>query len=287
MGMVHLFDDDDMPPLLEDEDDEPNTIIRSMVIPRSRPGSLLLLLNLLEVFEEDFGAIQTWSDIDAMIETMDMAALATKRRKTNEAESLRHVAAAAPPIESFTGFTEEAMFSGTDGMMLAKTIDIEGHFNEKVEGKAGQLALFKASTAKHSIGLNAVIAAVTQLVAEDQPEVTRPVTAAIVKADYGPEDVHKKLGVVTTETGLAGFLAVADTVERVATVAGLGGDVVGVTLRPAPQPLAVGRGGGGTKAMYDAIAELRAVPRGTEATTVCPFVDTARGCIKQACLFKH
>jgi len=39
--------------------------------------------------------------------------------------------------------------------------------------------------------------------------------------------------------------------------------------------------------MYDAIAELRAVPRGTEATTVCPFVDTARGCTKQACLFKH
>ena len=36
-----------------------------------------------------------------------------------------------------------------------------------------------------------------------------------------------------------------------------------------------------------AIAELRAIPRGAEATAVCPFTDTARGCTKQACLFKH
>ena len=58
-------------------------------------------------------------------------------------------------------------------------------------------------------------------------------------------------------------------------------------LKPAPQPLAVGRGGGGTKSMHDAIAELRAIPKGAEATTVCPFIDTARGRTKQACLFKH
>ena len=57
--------------------------------------------------------------------------------------------------------------------------------------------------------------------------------------------------------------------------------------KPVPQPLAVGRGGGGTKSPQDAITELRATARGAEATTACPFMGTARGCTKQGCRLKH
>jgi hypothetical protein len=54
--------------------------------------------------------------------------------------------------------------------------------------------------------------------------------------------------------------------------------------------LAVGRGAGGTKTAATAIAELGAfnlATPGQEAKTACPFLQTARGCIKPNCRFKH
>ena len=53
---------------------------------------------------------------------------------------------------------------------------------------------------------------------------------------------------------------------------------------PAP---AAGRGAGGTKSAKDAVDELRSIPSGSQATTMCPFMGTARGCIKRGCVFKH
>ena len=48
-----------------------------------------------------------------------------------------------------------------------------------------------------------------------------------------------------------------------------------------------GIGAGGNKTFAAAIADLKKTIRGTEATTPCPFLDTALGCTKPSCPFKH
>ena len=58
---------------------------------------------------------------------------------------------------------------------------------------------------------------------------------------------------------------------------------------PGGPPAGAGRGigAGGNKTYAAAIAELKKAIRGAEATTPCPFIDTALGCTKPGCPFKH
>ena len=373
-------------------------IIQSMMNPHSGPGTLRLFLSVLEVFVGHFGALRNKKDIVAMIETMDMAVRAAKKRKLvaegDRPKASAAAAAAAAAEGSLAALTEETMFSAGDSTALGLAIDIEGRFNAKIDTKAGQTTLHKACAAKRSAGLVMVIESVTERTSEDQPELSQDMVAAIVKASLNKDNVKSKLADVTCEPGLHGFFAASAAVERVAVDAGLGGDVLGVTsiasslkkelkgvteaklraasediaglawqqlgqhfskvargrmhgvrcteradtltepvkrkvrelkvalnffagalrfaapraappltptapagpaapkmpaapLKPAPQPLAVGRGGGGTKSPLVAIDEMRAISYEAQATTACPFMDTARGCTKQACLFKH
>jgi len=207
------------------------TLFRKMLSRRSRGGTLRNFFNLLDLFPEDLrGAPDSWDALQSLIDTLAMAATAAAKRKKTE-EPPRHAgpsAAAAGAGSGLESYVEEAMFTTGDGALLNAAIGYDGAFNELIVGKKHLMALHKASGAKRSRGLEAVIDATALLMSEQCVEITKPMVAAVIKAELTSANALAKMGALTTEVGTHQFDAIADAIMLIGAAAGLGDDVKGL-----------------------------------------------------------
>ena len=238
--------------------EEEEMILRCMLNQHSQPGSLRHLLNVLTCFIGSFGAIKSLRDLTAMVDTMDMAAMATKKREENASpQSRRDGGGGARRVRGVGDHLEEALFTAGDGSLLGTAINDDGTFSKLIEGPLHLKALHKGSQAKHSIGLSAVIDTVTLLVKDQSAEVTKAMVAAVIKAELTEDNVQAKMGGVTTETGTHGFDAIAEVITIIGETAGLPNDVKGlVGITRALRKQLAGAAGDKIRAAADDITAL-------------------------------